>query len=193
MKQRTPTLTMTLLLALLILLATATGCHTPRKTVKESQNHIRADTTKTEASETTASEVVETTIIKERPTEVELPVPQAHLERETSDTTSTLQTDIYRSTATVKDGKLHHTLESLPGATIKGQATVADTTKLKTQNTLQKSEKTSTHNTIQSDTKEQLTQKTIIKWPWWAYTVIAAATAALLYFIHRATRRRKNR
>lgn len=188
MKTRNIITTVLLLAAILLL---ATGCQTTRKAVKETETHIRADTIVSEKADTAASETSETIIIKERPTDVELAVPQARLERETSDTTSVLQTDLYRSTATIKNGKLYHTLESLPGATIKGQATVADTTTLRTRNTLQKSTKNETHNSVQKDTKEQRNEKTIIKWPWWAYTAIAAATAALLLAIYRQVRRRR--
>lgn len=176
------------LLALLLLLAA--GCHTAKKAVKETETHIRSDSTTTEVADTTIRETTDTTIIRQRPTDVELPIPQAHLERETSDTTSVLETDLYRSTATIKDGKLHHTLESLPGATVKGQVTVADTTKIRNQNTVKNSSKANTHNITQTDNKERISEKTIIKWPWWAYTAIAAATAALLFFIYRATRRK---
>lgn len=189
--KKTATTIMTLL-ALLILLLTATGCHTTKKTVKETETHIRTDTTTTQESDSLATETTDSTIITQRMADVEVPIPQVHLERETSDTSSTLETDLYRSTATIIDGKLHHTLETQPDARLNATIPVADTTKIHRQVTTRKTRHDTASKSQQKDTQSQVTRKTITKWPWWAYTAIAAATAALLYFIYRATRRRMN-
>ncbi len=176
-----------ILLALILLLAT--GCHTTKKVTTDIENHTKTETKTAEKGDTLISQATETTIISQRPTDVEVEIPQAHLERETSDTTSVLETDLYRSTATIKNGKLHHTLESIPGAKVKGQAIVSDTTKTKESITVQKTKDKTNHEATQTDTKEKEIDKTVTRWPWWIYALIATAIAALSFYIFRAIKK----
>lgn len=69
-------------------------------------------------------------IIRERPVPVEVKIPDVRIERVAPrDTTSVIQTDLYKSTAWIQDGLLHHVLESKPNAVVTGVAQVTDTTK----------------------------------------------------------------
>lgn len=80
-------------------------------------------------TDTLVVETHDTLKVTQRPVTVNVPLPETHLERTTRDTTSTLENTLYRSTASLRDGMLYHTLETLPEATVTGQATLADTTR----------------------------------------------------------------
>ena len=80
-------------------------------------------------TDTLVVETHDTLKVNQRPVAVSVPLPETRLERTTRDTTSTLQNGLYRSTASLRGGMLYHLLETLPGARVTGQATVADTTR----------------------------------------------------------------
>ena len=121
----------TSILALIIICITCllAGCATKKKAMTETATE--QETTKVEQVKDTAiTETHDTTRITQKLVPVEIAVPEAKLERTTKDTTSVLETDLYRSTATWANGVLTHTLEAKPGAKLKGQATATDTTKI---------------------------------------------------------------
>ena len=63
---------------------------------------------------------------------VSLPLPEYYKQQVTRDTSSVLENGLYRSVASLHDGMLTHTLESLPGAVIEGKAAVHDTIRITT-------------------------------------------------------------
>lgn len=78
----------------------------------------------------TVTIVKDSIIIRNREVKVNVPVPIVQLRDVVpEDTTSILMSDIYKSKAWLKNGKLYHTLETLPNATITGSTTLSDTTK----------------------------------------------------------------
>ena len=136
-------------LAMLMALLMFTACVTTRKTQTDStatevetmervENTMRTDTANVveqrvatnNKSEKTTSEVLQTdtTRITQRIIDVEVDLPQANIQRETPDTTSVLETDLYKSIATWSNGKLTHTLISKPNVKVKGKAVATDTT-----------------------------------------------------------------
>lgn len=81
----------------------------------------------------TVTIVKDSIIIRNREVKVNVPVPIVQLRDVVpEDTTSILMSDIYKSKAWLKNGKLYHTLETLPNATITGSTTLSDTTKTST-------------------------------------------------------------
>lgn len=81
----------------------------------------------------TVTIVKDSIIIRNREVKVNVPVPVVQLKDVVpEDTTSILMSDIYKSKAWLKNGKLYHTLETLPNATITGSTTLSDTTKTST-------------------------------------------------------------
>lgn len=81
----------------------------------------------------TVTIVKDSIIIRNREVKVNVPVPIVQLRDVVpEDTTSILVSDIYKSKAWLKNGKLYHTLETLPNATITGSTTLSDTTKTST-------------------------------------------------------------
>lgn len=136
-------------LAMLMALLMFTACVTTRKTQTDStatevetmerlENTMRTDTANVveqrvatnNKSEKTTSEVLQTdtTRITQRIIDVEVDLPQANIQRETPDTTSVLETDLYKSIATWSNGKLTHSLISKPNVKVKGKAVATDTT-----------------------------------------------------------------
>lgn len=81
----------------------------------------------------TVTIVKDSIIIRNREVKVNVPVPIVQLRDVVpEDTASILMSDIYKSKAWLKNGKLYHTLETLPNATITGSTTLSDTTKTST-------------------------------------------------------------
>ena len=88
----------------------AAGCATKKKAMTETATEQK--TTKVEQVKDTAiTETHDTTRITQKLIPVEIAVPEAMLERTTKDTTSVLETDLYKSTSTWANGVLTHTLE----------------------------------------------------------------------------------
>ena len=70
----------------------------------------------------------DTIIYKDRVVKVEVPVPVTNIKNVVpSDTMSILQSDIYKSKAWITEGLLHHTLETLPNASLSAPVVVHDT------------------------------------------------------------------
>lgn len=100
----------TSILALIIICITCllAGCATKKKAMTETATE--QETTKVEQVKDTAiTETHDTTRITQKLVPVEIAVPEAKLERTTKDTTSVLETDLYKSTATWANGVLTHT------------------------------------------------------------------------------------
>ena len=74
-------------------------------------------------------------IVKERSVPVRVEIPVEKLVNVTpKDTTSVIKSRLYKSTAWIEGGLLHHELETLPDATLETTAKVADTTKISNNN-----------------------------------------------------------
>lgn len=168
----------------------AAGCATNRKAMAETTSST--ETSKVEREkDSTITETHETTKVTERLVPVEVEIPAASKERTTNDTTSVLETDLYKSTASWKDGVLHHTLEAKPGAKVKGTASVRDTTKSSsTRNENKKTRNSSTDSKNQQDnTKEVTKTETTPSWAGWLTAGIIIGIAATLAILYRYRKR----
>lgn len=76
----------------------------------------------------------DTVRVTERLTPVSLVLPEYYQERVTKDSVSVLKNALYRSTASLHNGRLTHILESIPGAKVDGLTTVHDTIRITTHN-----------------------------------------------------------
>lgn len=135
----------TKLLLIIMLAAILMGCS--RKVYLPIET-VRTDTLRVETHDTLK--------VNQRPMTVSIALPQTHMERTTGDTTSTLQNGLYRSTAVIRNGLLYHSLETLPGATVTGQVTVADTTRTTGTKQLEKSN-TTRKKTVTVEVEKKLT------------------------------------
>ena len=72
----------------------------------------------------------DTVRVTERLTPVSLMLPEYYQERVTKDSVSVLKNALYRSTASLHNGRLTHILESIPGAKVDGLTTVHDTIRI---------------------------------------------------------------
>ena len=68
--------------------------------------------------------------VTERLTPVSFVLPEFYQERVTKDSVSVLKNALYRSTASLHNGRLTHILESIPGAKVDGLTTVHDTIRI---------------------------------------------------------------
>lgn len=168
------------------------GCATKKKAMTETATKL--ETAKVEQEkDTTITETHDTTKITQRLVPIEVEIPAASKERITKDTTSVLETDLYKSTASWKDGVLHHTLEAKPGAKVKGTAAVRDTTKSSsTRNENKKTRNSSTDSKNQQDnTKEVTKTETTPSWAGWLTAGIIIGIAATLAILYRYRKRGK--
>lgn len=171
----------------------AAGCATKRKAMAETTAKEESSSKVEQEIDTTIVETHDTTKVSQRLIPIEVEIPAASKERTTTDTTSVLETDLYKSTATWSNGKLTHTLEAKPGAKVKGQTAVTDTTKVST-----KSEKSkNTRNTStdsKSQQKEQETQTTKrANWSTWLTAGIVIGTTATIAIIWRWRKRKQTK
>lgn len=167
------------------------GCATKKKSMTETETE--QETTKMEQVKDTAiTETHYTTRITQKMVPVEIAVPEANLERTTKDTTSVLETELYRSTATWANGVLTHTLEAKPGAKLKGQATATDTTKISKKSSSTKNTRSSSSDSknSQKDTKQE-TNTTQASWNIWLGSGIIIGIGATIAIIW-IWRKRKN-
>jgi hypothetical protein len=188
-RERKTSICILLIITIAMLLA---GCATKRKAMTETTD--TSETTKVEREkDTTIIETHDTTKITQRLVPVEVEIPAASKERTTHDTTSVLETDLYKSTASWKDGVLHHTLEAKSGAKVKGTAAVRDTTKSSsTRNENKKTRNSSTDSKNQQDnTKEVTKTETTPSWAGWLTAGIIIGIAATLAILYRYRKRGK--
>nr|DAP87376.1 MAG TPA: lipoprotein [Caudoviricetes sp.] len=181
-----------ILLIICIAMLLLAGCATKKKAMAETTSST--ETSKVEREkDSTITETHETTKVTERLVPVEVEIPAASKERTTHDTTSVLETDLYKSTASWKDGVLHHTLEAKPGAKVKGTAAVRDTTKSSsTRNENKKTRNSSTDSKNQQDnTKEVTKTETTPSWAGWLTAGIIISIAATLAILYRYRKRGK--
>lgn len=169
------------------------GCVTKRKVMTETASSIMETSKMEQEKDTTITETHDTTNITQRLVPVEVAIPPAMMERTTHDTTSVLETDLYKSTASWKDGVLHHTLEAKPGAKVNGTAAVRDTTKSSsTRNENKKTRNSSTDSKNQQDnTKEVTKTETTPSWAGWLTAGIIIGIAATLAILYRYRKRGK--
>lgn len=186
----------TSILALIIICITCllAGCATKKKAMTETATE--QETTKVEQVKDTAiTETYDTTRITQKLVPVEIAVPEAKLERTTKDTTSVLETDLYRSTATWANGVLTHTLEAKPGAKLKGQATATDTTKISKKSSSTKNSRNSSTDSRNSQKDTQQTTKTTqASWDIWlgAGIIIDIGATIAIIWIWRKRKKPKN-
>lgn len=186
----------TSILALIIICITCllAECATKKKAMTETATE--QETTKVEQVKDTAiTETYDTTRITQKLVPVEIAVPEAKLERTTKDTTSVLETDLYRSTATWANGVLTHTLEAKPGAKLKGQATATDTTKISKKSSSTKNSRNSSTDSRNSQKDTQQTTKTTqASWDIWlgAGIIIGIGATIAIIWIWRKRKKPKN-
>lgn len=174
-----------ILLIICIAMLLLAGCATKKKAMAETTS--TTETSKVEREkDSTITETHDTTKVTERLVPVEVEIPAASKERTTNDTTSVLETDLYKSTASWKDGVLHHTLEAKPGAKVKGTAAVRNTTKSSsTRNENKNTRNSSTESKKQQDNTTEVTKTatTSSRAGWLTAGIIIgiAATLAILY------------
>ena len=171
------------------------GCVTKRKVMTETASSIMETSKMEQEKDTTITETHDTTKITQRLVPVEVAIPPAMMERTTTDTTSVLETDLYKSTATWSNGKLKHTLEAKPGAKVKGQTAVSDTTRTSTKNEKSKNTRnTSTDSkSQQKDTQEVKTTTKQASWSEWLTTGIIIGTTATIAIIWRWRKRKRTK
>lgn len=181
-----------ILLIICIAMLLLAGCATKKKATAETISTI--ETSKVEREkDSTITETHDTTKVTERLVPIEVEIPAASKERTTHDTTSVLETDLYKSTASWKDGVLHHTLEAKPGAKVKGTAAVRDTTKSSsTRNENKNTRNSSTDSKNQQDnTKEVTKTDTTPSWAGWLTAGVIIGIAATLAILYRYRKRGK--
>lgn len=186
-KERKTSILALIIICIACLLA---GCATKKKAMTETATE--QETTKVEQVKDTAiTETYDTTRITQKLIPVEIAVPEAKLERTTKDTTSVLETDLYRSTATWANGVLTHTLEAKPGAKLKGQATATDTTKISKKSS---STKNSRNSSTDSRNSQQTTKTTQASWDIWlgAGIIIGIGATIAIIWIWRKRKKPKN-
>lgn len=180
-----------ILLIICIAMLLLAGCAT-KKAMAETTS--TTETSKVEREkDSTITETHDTTKVTERLVPIEVEIPAASKERTTHDTTSVLETDLYKSTASWKDGVLHHTLEAKPGAKVKGTAAVKDTTKSSsTRNENKNTRNSSTDSKNQQDNTTEVTKTdTTPSWAGWLTAGIIIGIAATLAIIYRYRKRGK--
>lgn len=178
------------------------------------QATAKKDTTTKTSTVIQSDSVKETTELKE----AEVQLPQVNIERQTvleakpgepaattgkiKDTTSIITDGRYRSIARIQNGKLTHTLQTLPGASIRTQVPTTTKTEVSTRQTNNTKEgyhsdsaytKTDTRSQVPIPVEKKLTswQKFKQKVGGWALAVIAiAAVAGIARWL--AIRRRKH-
>ena len=189
-KERKTSILALIIICIACLLA---GCATKKKAMTETATE--QETTKVEQVKDTAiTETHDTTRITQKLVPVEIAVPEAKLERTTKDTTSVLETDLYRSTATWANGVLTHTLEAKPGAKLKGQATATDTTKISKKSSSTKNTRNSSSDSKNSQKDTQQTTKTTqASWSEWLTTGIIIGTTATIAIIWRWKKRKRTK
>lgn len=187
-RERKTSIGILILICIVCLLA---GCATKRKAMTETATKL--ETSKVEQEkDTTITETHDTTKITQRLVPIEVEIPAASKERITKDTTSVLETDLYKSTATWSNGVLTHTLESKPGAKVKGEAAVTDTTKSSSKNQVNKNTRNSSTDSKnqQKDTQQETKTSQQASWSAWLTAGIIIGTTATIAIIWRWRKRR---
>lgn len=147
-------------LALLLISISLSGCRIQRTAVN------------TATLTDTVTILKDSLIVRDRivPIEVQLPGSTQYVEVNIShDTTSVLEDGLYRSTATVRGGKLMHSLATKKGASLKAQAHVQDTLR------------TSHHDTASSTSRTVYKTKIeeVNKLHWWQKLLMYVGAMAL--------------
>ena len=173
----------------------AAGCATKRKAMAETTAKEESSSKVEQEKDTTIVETHDTTKVSQRIVPIEVEIPAASKERTTTDTTSVLETDLYKSTATWSNGVLTHTLEAKPGAKLKGQATATDTTKISKKSSSTKNTRNSSSDSKNSQKDTQQTTKTTqASWDIWLGTgiIIGIGAATAIIWIWRKRKKPKN-
>lgn len=190
-RERKTSIGILIMICIVCLLA---GCATKKKAMTETATKL--ETAKVEQEkDTTITETHDTTKITQRLVPIEVEIPAASKERITKDTTSVLETDLYKSTATWSNGQLHHTLEAKPGAKVKGETTVTDTTKSSSKNQVNKNTRNSSSDSKnqQKDTQQETKTTQQASWSAWLTAGIIIGTTATIAIIWRWKKRRQQK
>lgn len=179
-------------------------------------------TTKATAKDTTTETraTIRTDSVKEtvQLTQAEVQLPQVDIERQTvletrngtpevgaflrfiKDTASTITDGRYTSTATIKGGKLTHTLQTLPGAKVQAQVPtttkeqkVTESTSQATKDYHKETENRNTETTIPMPVEKKLTVWQKFKQKAGGWALAALAIAIVLTIAKWLARRQKNR
>lgn len=171
------------------------GCATKRQaTTTETTTRQESNSKVEQEKDTTIIETHDTTKVSQRLVPFEVEIPAASRERTTTDTTSVLETDLYKSTATWSNGKLTHTLEAKPGAKVKGQTAVTDTTRASIQSEKSKNTRNSSTDSKSQQKDTQQEAKTTTKhasWSAWLTAGIIIGTTATIAIIWRWRKRKR--
>lgn len=186
-KERKTNLLALIMVCIVCLLAA--GCATKRKAMAETTAKEESSSKVEQEKDTTIVETHDTTKVSQRLVPIEVEIPAASKERTTTDTTSVLETDLYKSTATWSNGKLTHTLEAKPGAKVKGQIAVTDTTKVSTKS--EKSKNTRNTSTDSKSQQEAKTTKRAASWSTWLTAGIVIGTTVTISIIWRWRKRKR--
>ena len=106
------------IILLLIIASAICSCKTKYVTVPE----YHSDTVRVSEHDTI--------IVKQHSESVSVPLPTVYLSNVTKDTVSVLNSGLYKSVASIKDGLLHHSLFTLPNAKLDTKVNANDTTKI---------------------------------------------------------------
>ena len=106
------------IILLLIIASAICSCKTKYVTVPE----YHSDTVRVSEHDTI--------IVKQHSESVSVPLPTVYLSNVTKDTVSVLNSGLYKSVASIKNGLLHHSLFTLPNAKLDTKVNANDTTKI---------------------------------------------------------------
>ena len=112
------------IIAVILLLLIASAVCSCKSTQYVPQKEVRIDTIRIVSHDTIK--------ITQHSVPVSVPLPTVYLSNVTKDTVSILNSGLYKSVATIKDGLLHHSLYTLPNAKVDTNVQANDT--LKTHN-----------------------------------------------------------
>lgn len=108
------------IIAVILLLLIASAVCSCKSTQYVPQKEVRIDTIRIVSHDTIK--------ITQHSVPVSVPLPTVYLSNVTKDTVSVLNSGLYKSVASVKDGLLHHSLFTLPDAKVDAKVNATDST-----------------------------------------------------------------
>lgn len=110
------------IIAVILLLLIASAVCSCKSTQYVPTKEVRIDTIRIVSHDTIK--------ITQHSVPVSVPLPTVYLSNVTKDTVSVLNSGLYKSVASIKDGLLHHSLFTLPDAKLETKVNANDTTKI---------------------------------------------------------------
>lgn len=215
--------TLLIFVLLLFALALIAGCSTQKEITEQRTEITKTGTKLTKKDSVTATKTNSvlqheatntttntTTVVTPRKVQTQVELPQESRESTTTfvtpqsgitkDTTMTLETKYYKSTVSWHNGRMTHTLETKPGATLPVTVQVADTTRTTTtKETANRTRREISNSSVEASSRTEKSDSTIKtlqqasqvkrkhhRLVVWAVPAGIAIAAALLYFIIRA-------